>query len=86
MNNLAYIYLKVKKQNAEAIQLFQLNAWLYPESANTYDSLAEAYMDDGQKDLAIQNYEKSVAMNPRNRNAAAMLKKLGKDGAATSER
>lgn len=85
MNNLAYIYLKARKQNADAIQLFQLNAWLYPESANAYDSLAEGYMDNGQKDLAIQNYEKSVAMNPRNRNAAAMLKKLGKDSAATSE-
>ncbi|HKW75086.1 MAG TPA: hypothetical protein VJN64_06135 [Terriglobales bacterium] len=82
MNNLAYVYLKVKKQNADAIQLFQLNAWLYPESANAYDSLAEAYMDDAQKDLAIQNYEKSVAMNPRNRNAAAMMKKLGKEGAS----
>ena len=82
LNNLAYIYLKVKKQNADAIQLFQLNAWLYPESANAYDSLAEAYMDDAQEDLAIQNYEKSVAMNPRNRNAAAMMKKLGKEGAS----
>lgn len=76
VNELGYVFLKVRKQNADAIPLFQLNAWLYPESANAYDSLAEAYMNDGQKDLAIQDYEKSLAMNPRNRNAIAMLKTL----------
>jgi cytochrome c-type biogenesis protein CcmH/NrfG len=49
---------------------------LHPESWNVYDSLAEAYMNSGEKTLAIQNYQKSLELNPKNNNAAAMLKKL----------
>jgi hypothetical protein len=48
----------------------------YPESYNTYDSLGEAYMNNGEKDLAIQNYQKSLQLNPNNRNGIEMLKKL----------
>ena len=33
-------------------------------------------MKAGQKDLAIRNYEKSLQLNPKNENAAGMLKKL----------
>ena len=48
----------------------------YPKSANVYDSLGEAYMQAGQKDLAIQNYKMSLRLNPENRNAIEMLRKL----------
>ena len=48
----------------------------YPKSANVYDSLGEAYMNAGQKDLAIQNYEMSLKLNPGNQNTFDMLKKL----------
>jgi len=48
----------------------------YPKSANVYDSLGEAYMQAGQKDLAIQNYEWSLKLDPGNQNAVDMLKKL----------
>jgi len=44
--------------------------------ANAYDSLAEAYMLSGNKELAIKNYEKSLELNPQNTNAAEQLKKL----------
>jgi predicted TPR repeat methyltransferase len=33
-------------------------------------------MDAGQRDLAIQNYEKSLQLDPKNDNAAARLKKI----------
>jgi len=36
----------------------------YPKSANTYDSLGEAYLKMGQKDLAIRNYETSLRLDP----------------------
>jgi len=49
---------------------------LYPQSWNVYDSLAEAYMMNGDKDLAIEYYEKSLALNPNNTNGARMLQKL----------
>jgi hypothetical protein len=66
----------VLKKTADAIRIFELNVELYPASSNTYDSLGEAYMANGEKELAIKNYEKSLELNARNNNAVEMLKKL----------
>jgi CubicO group peptidase (beta-lactamase class C family) len=60
----------------DAITVFQRNVEDYPQSWNSYDSLGEAYMKTGQKDLAIKNYEKSLELNPKNENGDEMLKKL----------
>jgi len=75
LNQLGYTLLQGKKIN-DAIQVFKLNVQEYPRHWNCYDSLGEAYMNAGQKDLAIQNYEKSVELNPQNENGINMLKKL----------
>ena len=48
----------------------------YPDSFNVYDSLAEAYMKNKQNDLAIENFKKSLQLNPKNENALKMLEKL----------
>ena len=75
MNTLGY--QRLQSGNAkEAIELFKLNVLAYPESPNTYDSLGEAYMMNGDRELAIQNYNHSLKLNPNNRNAVEMLKKL----------
>lgn len=76
LNELGYRLLKAKKP-AEAVEIFRLNVEAYPKSSNAYDSLAEAYMVSGNRELAIQNYRTSLQLDPRNSNAAAMLKKLG---------
>lgn len=60
----------------DAVTVFQKNVEEYPQSSNVYDSLGEAFMKTGQKDLAIQNYEKSLQMDPKNQNAVEQLKKL----------
>ena len=75
MNTLAYSYLQQGKVD-DAIALFIMNTVAFPSSANTYDSLAEAYMNAGNKELAIKNYEKSLELNPQNTNAVEQLKKL----------
>jgi len=75
MNILGYQYLQEGKTK-EAIELFKLNVITYPNSANTYDSLGEAYMVNGDKELAIQNYNKSLELNPDNQNAVQKLKQL----------
>jgi len=75
VNSLGYRLLR-QKRSADAIRIFQLNVDLHPQSANTYDSLAEAYMDSGDKSLAIQLYEKSLSLDPKNSNVADQLKKL----------
>ena len=55
-----------------------MNAELYPNSANVYDSLGEAYMNSDDNKNAIKNYKKSLELNPNNDNAREMLKKLEK--------
>jgi cytochrome c-type biogenesis protein CcmH/NrfG len=75
LNRLGYRLLAYGK-GSDAIAVFQRNVQEYPQSGNVYDSLGEAYLKDGQKELAIQNYEKSVQLDPQNQNAVQMLKKL----------
>ena len=75
LNILGYMLLS-SGQTQDAITVFQRNVREYPESGNVYDSLGEAYMNAGQKELAIQNYEKSLQLDPKNQNAVEMLKKL----------
>ena len=75
LNNLGYGFLRAKKL-PEAIAYFKLNVEFYPNSFNVYDSLGEAYMANGEKELAIANYKKSLELNPKNTHGAEMLKKL----------
>jgi hypothetical protein len=75
INALGYRLLS-RKRVPEAIEILKLNVEAYPASANVYDSLAEAYFVSGNVPLAIQNYEKSLSLDPSNTNAAMMLKKL----------
>ncbi len=63
-------------RNADAIAIFKLNVEEYPKSGNVYDSLAEAYAKDGQKELAIANYRKALELDPKNQHAADRLKEL----------
>jgi CubicO group peptidase (beta-lactamase class C family) len=76
LNQLGYTLLYGGHQQ-DAIMVFQRNVQDYPQSFNVYDSLGEAYMKTGQKELAIKNYEKSLELNPKNDNGKEMLKKLG---------
>jgi CubicO group peptidase (beta-lactamase class C family) len=75
LNRLGYMLLE-RKRTADAIAIFRLNVEEYPKSGNVYDSLAEAYEKDGQKALAIENYRKSVEIDPNNQNAKDKLKAL----------
>ncbi len=74
---LGYQLMQVGK-TAEAIEIFKLNAEAYPQSANVYDSLGEACLISGQKELARINYKKAVELNPKNVNAIEVLKTLEK--------
>lgn len=75
INALGYQRLR-EHQGADAIRLFRLNVELFPDSSNAYDSLGEAYAAAGQRQSAIANYRKSLALDPGNGNAVEMLKKL----------
>jgi len=75
LNTLGYQLLGLKKVK-EAIAIFKLNVEAYPEAFNPYDSLGEAYMRNGEKELAIKNYAKSLELNPGNFGAIEMLKRI----------
>jgi len=60
----------------EAITVLRINANLFPQSANCWDSVGEAYAKDGQKDKAIQAYEYVLELDPKNENAKVQLVKL----------
>jgi CubicO group peptidase (beta-lactamase class C family) len=78
MNNAGYELLQAGKVK-EAIEVFKLNVIAFPKSANVYDSLGEAFMKDGNNESAIENYKKSVELNPGNQGAINMLNKMGID-------
>ncbi len=52
-------------QVKDAIKIFQLIVDEF-NSPNSYDSLGEAYLQDGNKELGLLNYKKALAMNPEN--------------------
>jgi CubicO group peptidase (beta-lactamase class C family) len=69
--------LMEEKRLKEAIEIFKLNVFAFPKSANTFDSLGEAYLEAGDKKSAAENYKKSLLLDPQNGNAREVLKKLG---------
>jgi len=75
LNGVGYMLLG-DGQTQDAIEIFERNVQEYPQSANVYDSLGEAYMKAGRKDLAILNYKRSLQLDPGNQNAVEMLKRL----------
>ncbi len=75
INRLGYRFLGERKVD-EAVAVFTLNVEAFPESWNVYDSLGEAYMVRGDREQAIENYERSIELNPNNTNGVEMLKQL----------
>lgn len=75
LNKLGYQLFQIGKIQ-DAIEILKLNAEMFPNSSNVYDSLGEAYMVSGNNELAIVNYNKSLELNPENENAKNMLKNL----------
>jgi tetratricopeptide (TPR) repeat protein len=61
-----------------AIVIFKGNVLAFPESANVYDSLAEAYLANGNRKLAIENYEKALEIDPDFSSAIRALKEIRK--------
>lgn len=76
MNRLGYDLLYGAKRVKDAILVFKLNVDDHPQSSNTYDSLGEAYMVDGNSELAIRNYERSIELDHNNKHGIETLKKL----------
>jgi tetratricopeptide (TPR) repeat protein len=68
-----------QKRIPDALEIFKLNVYLYPTSANAFDSLGEVYAELGDTKLAIKNYEQTLKIDPQNTNAAQQIKRLRGD-------
>ena len=70
-------YNLIAENNIELAKgIFKVNMQLYPESANVYDSYAEACMLNKEFEPAIKNYQKSLELNPQNQHAQNMIDKM----------
>ncbi|MBU0755165.1 MAG: alpha/beta fold hydrolase, partial [Planctomycetes bacterium] len=77
LNRLGYKCLYFWGMPEQAVTVFRLNAELYPDSDNVFDSLGEALWFQGDRAGAIENYRRSLALNPKNHNARAKLEEMG---------
>ena len=75
LNSCGYVLLHRGQVN-ESITVFRINTSLFPQSANCWDSLGEAYAIAGQKDKAIQAYEWAQRLDPENENVKKQLLSL----------
>lgn len=75
VNQIGYSFLS-RGQLQKAITVLQYNTKQHPDSANAFDSLAEAYYKNEQLDSAKTCYQRSLQLNPKNKNARQMLSKL----------
>jgi imidazolonepropionase-like amidohydrolase len=75
LNALGYDLLQAGRTQ-DALAAFELNVRAYPGSADVHDSLGEARRAAGDKAGALASYERALAMNPWNTNAAAVLEEL----------
>jgi pimeloyl-ACP methyl ester carboxylesterase len=67
-------------ETQQALTVFQLNVKLHPESANAYDSLAEADEAAGDRPHAIAHYKRALELRPNFPHAAEHLKALAPTG------
>ena len=75
LNMLGY-QLLWRDMNEAAIEMHKMNTQAYPDSANPYDSLGDAYEASGEVALAIQSYEKALERDPKMPSAIEGLKRL----------
>ena len=68
--------LLAEGHSPDAIRILSINVEQNPKSSFAYSNLGNACAAAGQKDLAIQNYEKALELDPRNREAEQKLKEL----------
>lgn len=81
VNGLGYLLLR-RGAVEEAIAVFERNTIDYPQSSNVWDSLGEALREAGRLEESIENYEKSIALDPSNQNAERFVEEMRDELAA----
>lgn len=76
INMIGYEWLNDKDNAKAAVKIFEYGTELMPGDANLFDSLGEAYFENGNTEQAALNFKKSLTLNPDNKNAAEFLAKI----------
>ncbi len=76
MNELGYSLLRDDRL-ADALNLFEFNIQLFPDSWNAFDSYGEALLQAADTTQSVTMYERSLELNPYNGNARTVLERLG---------
>jgi hypothetical protein len=71
-----YLFLYTIKDIDKAIVYFRYNTERFPDSADAWDSLAEAYKVLGNINKAIKFYKKALILDPENKQISKNLKAL----------
>lgn len=72
------VALRLMDRMEDALQVYRLNIELYPDAWRPYASIADAYLRIGDTARAIENFERVLALDPQNAQAAEMLRRLGR--------
>lgn len=74
-NKIGYAFLK-ENSVYNAIEVFHENVKQFPNNANAWDSLGEAYFINNDKENALKSYQKAVELDPNLSSAKEMVQKL----------
>ena len=77
LNDLGYLFME-QGDLKKALEVFKLNIVLFPDNWNAYDSYGEALLNAKNNAEAIKMYNKSIELNPNNKNAKIVLDTLNK--------
>lgn len=68
--------LMTQGKNKDALKIFEYNTIANPKSSNAFDSLGECLLKMDYKQQAKKAYEKSLELDPTNKNAESNISKL----------
>ena len=75
LNGIGYVFLEEGNID-EALKFFELNAKLFPEDANLWDSLGEVYFIKGNYRKALKYYKKALELDPFMESSKEMVNKI----------
>lgn len=75
LEDFAQMYLSQNKIDA-ALNILKLNAYAFPESAKTFQSLGEVYLQQGYDELAVENLKRSLKIDPHLTSSQKLLEQM----------
>lgn len=65
-----------RTQKNDGIEIFKLLTYIYPKSPDGFEALGDAYLNNGNKLLALESYKHCLALTPNNERVKALIAKL----------